>query len=79
MGGGGQGSGIPPYRVFDTGVKKKSLGRLLLNHAKAGVNGGGSSRGVRGLIEVAEDCALRQRLLELVNLRLGDLVWPRSF
>ena len=33
MGGGGQGSGIPPYRVFDTGVKKKGLERLLLNHA----------------------------------------------
>jgi len=38
MGGGGQGSGIPPYRVFDTGVKKKGLGRLLLNHAETDVS-----------------------------------------
>ena len=40
MGGGGQGSGIPPYRVFETGMKKKSLGCQLLKLAKAGVNGG---------------------------------------
>ena len=43
-------------------------------HAKAGVNGGGGSRGVRGLLRgVAVDEALRQRLFEFINLSLGEV------